>query len=659
MLEYLIAGLALGSIYAICATGLIATYVSAGVFNFAFAPIAYFLARLFYELNTEKGLSTPSALFATVLVAAPVLGAVLYGVLFRSLAQASTLIKVVVTIGLSVTLPAAARMIFGQMPIGQVPGLAPRPVAVYSLGGVNVSLDQIFVFVALVLLVGIGGLILRFTTVGLKVRAAVDSAALSSLCGTSPQRVQLAVWMVTTAMAGLAGILVAPSIGMISDQFVVVMNAAIAAVIAARLTRIGVGIVAALVMGVITGIVQWALPPSSSFTAAVLPSVPFMLILVVLIYHMARGHQADEAAGVGGALDRAIRPAGEPVASGPGSMRDITERARRRSRSSLVSPGAIVLVVFVALLPVMLLDFWVGLVAQGIAMGVVFLSITVATGQGGMIWLYHATLAGLGGLFYAQFTTNAGYGPGLALLLSALVSTVVATVVTALTSRLGTLYVALVTLSVGLLIERLVFATERFSQAGAGVAVVRPALIETDRAFGYVALVLFCVLGLAAFNLRRTTAGMMLAATRSSGPGARALGIDILRMKVLAAGLAGFTAGIGGALMVMYSYSSAPTAFSTVAGLVWLAVVVSIGVRTASAALVAGLIFSVVPGIFATYLPTSLGELPSVLFGVGAIMVVRNPDGVVAMHAAQLEWLIGKILRRASARPEQAAGALR
>jgi branched-chain amino acid transport system permease protein len=103
---------------------------------------------------------------------------------------------------------------------------------------------------------------------------------------------------------------------------------------------------------------------------------------------------------------------------------------------------------------------------------------------------------------------------------------------------------------------------------------------------------------------------------------------------------------VGGALLVNYSYNSGPPAFATLIGLIWLAVVVSIGVRTASAALVAGLMFGLVPGIFSTYLPTSVGELPSVLFGVGAILVIHNPDGVVAMHAAQLQWLVSKVTRR-------------
>lgn len=325
-------------------------------------------------------------------------------------------------------------------------------------------------------------------------------------------------------------------------------------------------------------------------------------------------------------------------------MRSSMHDSRRRARSVLVSPGALCLLVVVALLPISLLDFWVGLIAQGIAMSVVFLSFTIAAGQGGMVWLHHATLAGVGGLTYAQLTTLGGQGAILALVLSGVVAAVAAVLIAALTSRLGTLYVALVTLSAGLLIETLVFARERFSQNGAGVSVTRPGFMESDRSFAYVALGIFCVLALATFNLRRGTAGLVLAAIRSSEPGARSLGIDILASRLIAATLAGFTAGVGGSLVVLYSFSASPTGFATIGGLVWLAVVVSIGVRSASAALVAGLVLGLVPGVFATYLPTSVGDLPAVLFGLGAILVTRNPDGVVAMHAAQVRWLLGRAL---------------
>ena len=61
MLQYVLAGLALGSIYAIASASLVVTFVSAGVLNFAFGSMAYFVARFYYWLNSQHGWSTDAA----------------------------------------------------------------------------------------------------------------------------------------------------------------------------------------------------------------------------------------------------------------------------------------------------------------------------------------------------------------------------------------------------------------------------------------------------------------------------------------------------------------------------------------------------------------------------------------------------------------------
>src|SRR5580700_4460870 len=105
MLAYVLAGLALGSIYAIAAAGLVVTYESAGVLNFAFGSMAYVIARFYYWLNSQHGWTTWSAGVVSIAIVAPLLGVALYGVLFRFVRDKPTLIKLVTTIGLSVALP--------------------------------------------------------------------------------------------------------------------------------------------------------------------------------------------------------------------------------------------------------------------------------------------------------------------------------------------------------------------------------------------------------------------------------------------------------------------------------------------------------------------------------------------------------------------------
>ena len=57
MLQFVIAGLVLGGIYAIASAGLVITYTSSGILNFAFGAIAFFIARFYYWLHTQQGWS--------------------------------------------------------------------------------------------------------------------------------------------------------------------------------------------------------------------------------------------------------------------------------------------------------------------------------------------------------------------------------------------------------------------------------------------------------------------------------------------------------------------------------------------------------------------------------------------------------------------------
>jgi branched-chain amino acid transport system permease protein len=187
--QYILVGLVSGSIYALAALGLVSTYVSSGVLNFSYGAFAYFVARLYYFLHTQHHWAiVPAALFS-IRAFSPLAGLVLWGTILRSLARASTLIKVEATIGVSVALPPLADIVFGVQVINTVPGLAPEPVAVYHLFGVSITLDQVIVLSCLVAVLVIGGFVLRFTTAGVIVRAVVDSESMAKLSGLSPQRV--------------------------------------------------------------------------------------------------------------------------------------------------------------------------------------------------------------------------------------------------------------------------------------------------------------------------------------------------------------------------------------------------------------------------------------------------------------------------------------
>src|SRR5580693_7747727 len=604
MFNYIIAGLALGAVYAIAASSITITYVSTGILNFAFASFAYFLARGFYYLNSQEGWPVVPSALMVLLVWAPAMATVLYFALLRHLPRRSTLIQIVAMIGLFVALPPLAVILFGNVTISAAPGLVPEPVHIYHIFGAAVGLDQVVVFACLLAIVLIGTYFLLFTDIGLRVRGLVSTRALASLSGINPGAVSVAVWMITISLAGLVGILAAPTNGLSLEGMTGMMSAAFAAVIAARLKSLPIAVLAALIMGVFTDLVQYWLPPNSQYTAAVVNSAPFVVIALALIFFYLR--------------DRAVR-----------------------------GVGSLVMLAVVAILPVVFSGYWLTLIAGGFVYGLIFLSFTLAVGEGGFLWLCLISFAGLGAIVAAQLSTEAGWPVLLAVLVAALIVTPIGALLGMLTIRFGELYVALTTLAFGLLVETFVFTNNRFLNGGSGVPINPPGWAVSDRTFAYLVLGIFLVVALLIVNMRRSTTGLALSAIRrSEAASTSVLGLNVLGLRILVSALATFVAALGGGFLAMYSLLALPTSYTVYTGLAWLAVLVTIGYRSIVAAIVAGLAFTLMPGIFETYLSGTWGNVPTLLFGLGAIGLIIDPDGSVTMQARNLEQLMYRLRGR-------------
>jgi branched-chain amino acid transport system permease protein len=651
MIAFILAGLVLGGIYAISAASIVVTYVSAGVLNFAFGAIAFFIARLYYYLVAQLGWPVFASAIVAIVIAGPLLGIVLYFALFRFLAQAQAITKVVATIGLSVAIPAATELIFGDHPILTSPGLAPPPERVFHVGGVAITLDQIIAYCCVVAVLAIGTWVLRRTQVGLLVRATVDSKAMTSLSGISPARIAVGVWAAGTFLAGLAGVLAAPVLNVSSvSNYTVITASAFAAVVAAKLRSLPVAVGIGLLMGVIGSLLQWALPSVSSLvTGDIIAAIPFVMVVIFLLYYTWRKAVTEET--LGGILDKAVSVRGilphaqaaRSAAASAASAASREETLRGYAAKTLALVPRNPFVVITAVLPLALSGFWLGPVAEGAAIAIVFLSFTLLTGEGGMISLCQISFAGVGGLTAAQM--NATYH--LPVLLGVLVGAVLAgacgLVVGLLTARMGNLYAALATLTLALLLSAIVFQLNVFLQYGAGVTVSRPSFAESNVSLTYLTLAVFVAISLFIAAIRRSTSGLALSAIRATETGARSAGVSVVRLKVGLWTLAAAIAGIGGGMYVIYNGVALPQSFDAIIGLTWFAVVITNGRRSNNAALAAGLCFTLIPQLFTTYLPTSLGQVPTLLFGAGAVLLARNPDGIITMNGRQITALARRL----------------
>jgi branched-chain amino acid transport system permease protein len=526
-------------------------------------------------------------------------------------------VRFVSTVGLWVALPALVKVIFPwtRSEIFEPEGLIEGEPRVFDVVGVAINANQLVVLIgAAVVAVGLTVLI-RYTALGLSIRATVDSPRVAGIAGVNTSVVTASSWMIGMTLAGLAGVLLTPILGLADIQFTLLLVASLGAVVIARMTSLPLAFGGALLIGLAQEVSREWLPDSGVFAKGFRPSIPFIAMLVFLLaYQGLKGERFE--------VDTRTTRQDRPEAPAPPPL-----RGWRAALGPLLLAGALFSV------PLWLSDFWVGVVGQGMGLAILFLTFTVVTGEGGMVSLCQMTLAGIGGFTAAKLATDSGWPLGLALLVGAVIAVPVGMLVAGLSLRLGGLYLALATLAFSQLVENLVFAREDFDNFGTGVEIARPEFfgIDFDEAapFYLLLVVVFLFMALLVYNLRRGTSGLVFASMRSSEPASATIGISVVRSKMIAFGASALIAGLGGGLYAVAIGRAAPASFGLIIGIVWLAIVVTWGVRSILGALIAGIIFVVAPQLVSLYLTEGWSDVPTMLFGLGAIALAREPRGVL------------------------------
>ncbi len=632
MAPYIISGLVAGSIVAISALGLLITYKSSRVFNFAHGAIAYSLAIFYYYLTRRNGWSIAIAAPFTIFVVAPLLGLVLYFALFRRLTHATPTVRLVSTVGLWVALPALVRILFtfATDDIFQPEGLIENPADPNFLKvfGTYMNTNQVAVIVSAVVIVVATSLILRYTPIGLATRVTVDHPRNAEIAGINTEVVTAGSWMVGIMLAGFAGVLLGPIVGLTEFQFTLLLVGSFAAVVVGRMSSLPLTFAGAIAIGLMQQLWVKYQPDAGLFSVGVSASIPFAVMLVFLIYYSFTSSGLRREAFE---IDRR---------SGGGIHGDAPPLPPAHGWRRLLGP--VIAAIVLALLPVLFDNFWIfdqfwiGVFAQGLALAIVFLSYTMVTGEGGMISLCQITLAGIGAFAAARLAAEAGFPAWAAILVGALIAVPFGLLVALPSLRIGDLYLALLTLGFALLIEQFVWIRSEYDNFGAGLPVPRPFSLEiTDRIQMYAVLaVVFGVIALLIVNLKRATAGLVFASIRSSEPASLTSGISIVRAKLILFATSAFVAGLGGALYASVVGSATTRSFNALIGIVWLAVVVTWGVRSVVGALLAGMIFAIAPTRLAIILILVLFFIAGGLF-VRLLLSKqgRTPLGALAMAA--------------------------
>src|SRR5918998_1727948 len=251
-LQYTILGLVTGSVYGIAASGLVVTYTTSGIFNFAHGAVAMLAAFTYWQLRFGWGWPAPVALVVVLGVLAPLLGALLYGVVMRGLRGTSEVARIVVPVSVMLGFLALCTWVWDPTP--RTPRLflkffgADRTV---SVAGVNLTWHEIAA-VAIAIVVALGLRFLFFgTRTGVAMRAVVDDPDLLELNAGRPDRLAMASWALGAFLAALAGVLITPIQGsaMSAQALTLLVIDAFAAAMFGRLRSVPRTFVGALVLG--------------------------------------------------------------------------------------------------------------------------------------------------------------------------------------------------------------------------------------------------------------------------------------------------------------------------------------------------------------------------------------------------------------------------
>jgi len=279
VLQGIVSGIVTGCVYALIALSLVIIYKSSDVINFAGGEMVmvggYLGMFALLWLDLPYVFIFPFAALVIFIVGALFDRVVLTGVVSRSVPGHSVLVAMIIaTVGLSYVLKGIVRIIPYTEEVRRLPPIsAGAPI---FLGPVVMQHQDIAIVVAALGIMGALWAFFNFTMIGKALRATSQNPRAAALVGIPVRRMSMTAWGIAAALAGIAGILLAPKLLLTPDTGAIVILALAAAIIGGFVSLPG-----CVAGGVMLGIVQNLIGLYVSSRAISL--APFLVIMIVLL----------------------------------------------------------------------------------------------------------------------------------------------------------------------------------------------------------------------------------------------------------------------------------------------------------------------------------------------------------------------------------------
>ncbi|HEX3899266.1 MAG TPA: ATP-binding cassette domain-containing protein [Mycobacteriales bacterium] len=526
----IVLGLTIGLTYGLLAVGLVLIYRSSRVINFAQGQMGAFGSVAFFLLVTKAHFPYWVALTPALLIAGGV-GAVTETAVIRRLGKAPLAVSVVATLGVGLFL-----VLFGALidPSAGAGGVFPVPPGMpsFSVGALEVTPAYSAMLILSPILVLLVGGFLRYSRIGVAMRCAADNPEAARMAGIFAGRMNSLAWALGSAVAAFAAIMSAPTLSVEPGQGgTQLLEIALAAAVIGRMDSLPLTLVAGTAIGVLEQLLLWNFGETGAES----------LILFAMI--------------VGGALLLLRSPTGRTEEKGSWTTvappRPIPSVLRQLPSVRALGPALTVVVLAgLALLPLGITNADSVTMTQILSFVIVGFSVGLVTGLGGQLSIGQFGIAAVGAIASYEIASRT-HDYLLSFLYAGVAAALVMVVLGLFAIRAKGLFLTVTTLSFALLVTNwLLPASWLFGFDGVtpGHPSVMGFQLDTGKRYYWFALAITAICFVITRNIRAAGLSRLFVAVRDNEDNARAFTVPATAVKIRGYAIAGFLAGIGGAV---------------------------------------------------------------------------------------------------------------
>ncbi|MAC80059.1 MAG: ABC transporter permease [Rhodobacteraceae bacterium] len=598
-LDFTIAGVVIGSIYALMAVGLALIFGVSNLINFAHGAV--FTVGSYIGWTCLMGLGLPLGVtIVIVAVGGGAIGALIEWLAIRPLNRQSRIAPLLATIGVGLILDQLIHIIFSPTPR---PLSANLPGWRIPLGSGTIGTLDIVIFVTGVLSAALLYAFLFHTKIGMAVRATAQDDDAAKQMGVNINKVNMTVFAVAGALGAIAGLLVGLYYNSIdpNTSFQIMLKGMVAIVIGGMANVPG-AIGGGLILGLIEsyGIAFFGASYRDLFAFAVL------LLMLLLkpngLFAKARERQAEPMTGT-----------------------FVTRNTPVKIPKWLMG----IMIAVAVVIPLVGQPYITQVMTNAYLYALAGISLTLVAGTVGMISIGHAALLAIGAYASALMTMK-GLPVALGLVLAGFVTAIIGTALAYPAFRLRGHYVSIGTLALGQIVALVILNWTSVTNGSMGLYGIPPLdffgiPLFSNRAMYWFVLALVIIAGLLQSRLLSSHLGRTWRAIRDDTVAAETYGVASNYYKGLAFGFAGFIAGISGAVTAhQFSYINYDT-FNLLISVLILTIAILGGLGNITGAVLGAILVAALPEMF-----RALAEYRMMFYGVALILLIRfRPQGLL------------------------------